>query len=75
MNPHDSSPHHSNVALVVKGQYRGRSMKTEQSGGAHVRRQFPGVIVGEFQAAATEPQVQVLTEKAIYTNATLNLIN
>ena len=32
------------------------------------------MIVGEFQAAATEPQVQVLTEKAIY-DATLNLIN
>ncbi|QSG84091.1 phospholipase D family protein [Acinetobacter indicus] len=74
MNPHDASSHHSNVALVVKGNTAVDILKTEQSVALMSGSNIPGVIVGEFQAAATEPQVQVLTEKAIY-DATLNLIN
>lgn len=73
MNPHDASSHHSNVALVVKGNTAVDILKTEQSVALFSGSNIPGVVVGEFQADASEPQVQVLTEKAIYT-ATLNLL-
>ena len=66
MNPHDGSSLHSNVALVVTGPTAIDVLKTEQSVAQMSKGSMPMVIMGEFEAAKTEPQVQVLTEKAIY---------
>jgi HKD family nuclease len=66
MNPHDGSSRHSNVALLVKGHTAIDVLKTEQVVGQMSAANMPMVIVGEFEAAKIEPQVQVLTEKAIY---------
>ncbi len=74
MNPHDGSSRHSNVALVVKGKTALDILQTEQIVGMMSGANMPAVIAGEFEAEKTEPQVQVLTEKAIY-DATLNLIH
>ncbi|WP_347453112.1 phospholipase D family protein [Acinetobacter thermotolerans] len=74
MNPHDGSSRHSNIALVVKGKTALDLLQTEQSVGMMSGANMPAVIAGEFEAAKTEPQAQVLTEKGIY-DATLNLIN
>ncbi|MFV5490472.1 phospholipase D family protein [Acinetobacter sp. ASP199] len=73
MNPHDGSSRHSNIALIVKGKTALDILQTEQSVGMMSGANMPTVIAGEFEAAKTEPQVQVLTEKAIY-DATLKLI-
>ena len=74
MNPHDGSSRHSNVALVVSGNTAIDVLKTEQSVGLMSKANFPVIIVGEFEAEKSDPQVQVLTEKAIY-DAVLKLIN
>ena len=65
-NPHDGSSRHSNVALMVDGATATDVLKTEQvvahlSGG-----DAPFVIVGKLPESPVNPQVQVLTEKAIY---------
>jgi phosphatidylserine/phosphatidylglycerophosphate/cardiolipin synthase-like enzyme len=73
MNPHDGSSRHSNVALVVTGNTAIDILKTEQAVGRMSGGDIPMIILGEFEAAKTEPQVQVLTEQAIL-EATLNLI-
>lgn len=73
MNPHDGSSRHSNVALIVSGNTAVDILKTEQAVGQMSQADMPGVVVGEFEAEKTFPQVQVLTEKAIL-DATLNMI-
>lgn len=73
MNVHDGSSRHSNVALRVKGHTALDVLKTEQAVGQLSDANLPMVIVGDFEAAKTEPQVQVLTEKAIY-DAVLELL-
>ena len=73
MNPHDGSSRHSNVALVVTGNTAIDVLKTEQVVGKMSKGDVFMVIVGEFEANKQQPQVQVLTEKAIY-EATLKLI-
>lgn len=73
MNPHDGSSRHSNVALVVMGNTAIDILKTEQAVGRMSGGDIPIIILGEFEATKTEPQVQVLTEQAIL-EATLNLI-
>ena len=72
-NPHDGSSRHSNVALVVSGNTAIDVLKTEYAVGKMSKANIPMVVVGEFEGATSLPQVQVLTEKAIY-DATLNLI-
>lgn len=66
MNPHDGSSRHSNVALTVTGNTAMDVLKTEQSVGIMSKANMPAVIMGEFDGAKNLPQVQVLTEKAIY---------
>lgn len=66
MNPHDGSSRHSNVALVVKGSTAIDILRTEQTVGMMSEANMPAVVAGSFEAAKTEPQVQLLTEKAIY---------
>ena len=72
-NPHDGSSRHSNVALIVTGNTAIDVLKTEQSVGRMSKGDIPMVIVGEFEAEKSLPQVQLLTEEAIY-QATLTLI-
>jgi len=74
MNPHDGSSRHSNVALVVTGNTAVDVLKTEQTVAKMSGTELPTVILGEYEAAKTEPQVQVLTEQAIL-DATLKLID
>ncbi len=73
MNPHDGSSRHSNIGLVVWGTTAVDILKTEQSVGMMSQANMPAIVAGDFQAENTQPQVQVLTEKAIY-DAILNLI-
>lgn len=72
-NPHDGSSRHSNVALVVSGNTAIDVLKTEQAVGRMSKGDIPMVIVGEFEGEKSLPQVQVLTEKAIY-DETIKLI-
>lgn len=72
-NPHDGSSRHSNVALLVLGNTAIDVLKTEQAVGRMSKGDIPMVIVGEFEAEKSLPQVQVLTEKAIY-DETIKLI-
>lgn len=72
-NPHDGSSRHSNVALIVTGNTAIDVLKTEQAVGRMSKGDIPMVIVGEFEAEKSLPQVQLLTEEAIY-EATLTLI-
>ena len=74
MNPHDGSSRHSNVALTVTGNTAIDVLKTEQSVGIMSKANMPVVIMGEFEDAKDQPQVQVLTERAIY-DAVLKLID
>ncbi|CAB1217387.1 phospholipase D family protein [Acinetobacter bouvetii] len=72
-NPHDGSSRHSNVALVVSGNTAVDVLKTEQAVGRMSKGDIPMVIMGEFEGDQSLPQVQVLTEQAIY-DQTLQLI-
>lgn len=72
-NPHDGSSRHSNVALVVNGPTAMDILKTEQSVAQMSAGTSPVVIMGEINASNDQPQVQVLTEAAIY-QAVLELI-
>ncbi|RYZ80106.1 MAG: phospholipase, partial [Moraxellaceae bacterium] len=73
-NPHDGSSHHSNVALVVDGATAIDMLQTEQAVANMSQGASPVVIMGGIAEDKNLPQVQVLTEKAIY-DAVLNLIN
>ena len=72
-NPHDGSSRHSNVALIVTGNTAIDVLKTEQAVGRMSKGDIPMVIVGEFEAEKSLPQVQLLTEEAIY-QASLTVI-
>ncbi|MCH7336502.1 phospholipase D family protein [Acinetobacter sp. NIPH 2699] len=73
-NPHDGSSHHSNVALVVDGATAIDMLKTEQAVAQMSQGGSPIVIMGGLTEDKSLPQVQVLTEKAIY-DAVLEMIN
>ena len=73
MNPHDGSSRHSNVALQVMGSTATDILRTEQTVGMLAGANMPAVVTGHVEAAKNEPQVQLLTEKAIY-DAVLNSI-
>ena len=66
MNPHDGSSRHSNVALQVSGVTAIDLLKTEHAVGHMSNADLPVVVTGDVQEAATLPQVQVLTEQAIF---------
>ena len=74
MNPHDGSSRHSNVGLVVQGHTAIDVLRTEQVVGHMSGADMPGVVIGNAKADSTLPQVQVLTEKAIY-DAILNMLD
>jgi hypothetical protein len=73
-NPHDGSSHHSNVALVVDGPTAIDVLQTEQAVASMSKGSSPVVIMGAFAEDKSLPQVQVLTEKAIY-DAVMKMIN
>lgn len=73
-NPHDGSSHHTNVALVVDGATAIDMLQTEQAVAQMSQGGSPIVIMGELTEDKSLPQVQVLTEKAIY-DAVLEMIN
>lgn len=72
-NPHDGSSRHSNVALVVSGPTAMDVLKTEQSVAQMSEGTSPLIVMGEVKGNDHEPQVQVLTEAAIY-HAVVDLI-
>lgn len=72
-NPHDGSSRHSNVAVVVSGLTAMDVLQSEQSVAQMSGGTSPVVIMGEINAPTTEPQVQLLTEAAIY-HGVLDLI-
>ncbi len=73
-NPHDGSSRHSNVALMVDGAIATDVLKTEQAV-AHISgADTPFVILGKLPENTNDPQVQVLTEKAIY-DAVLHMLD
>lgn len=72
-NPHDGSAAHSNVALLINGHTALDILKTEQPIATMSGSDVPVVIVGAEHTQPTWPQVQVLTEAAIY-QAVLKLI-
>ncbi|MEQ1103716.1 phospholipase D family protein [Acinetobacter ursingii] len=72
-NPHDGSSRHSNVALLVSGPTAMDLLKTEQSVAQMSAGSSPMMVMGEINASNNAPQVQVLTEAAIY-HAVLDLI-
>lgn len=72
-NPHDGSSRHSNSALLVTGNTAVDVLKTEQAVARMSQGNLSGVVVGEFEADSSYPQVQVLTEQAIL-EASLTLI-
>ncbi len=73
-NPHDGSSRHSNGALLVTGNTAIDVLNTERAVAQMSDADVPMVIVGDFEAEKSKPQVQVLTEAAIY-QAVLNLID
>ena len=72
-NPHDGSSRHSNVALLVSGPTAMDLLKTEQSVAQMSSGSSPMMVMGEINASHQAPQVQVLTEAAIY-HAVVDLI-
>ena len=66
MNPHDGSSRHANVALVVKGSTAIDVLRTEQTVGMMSQANMPAVVTGNLEDSKNLPQVQLLTEKAIY---------
>ncbi|MFW1807094.1 phospholipase D family protein [Acinetobacter ursingii] len=72
-NPHDGSSRHSNVALLVSGPTAMDLLKTEQSVAQMSAGSSPMMVMGEINASNNAPQVQVLTEAAIY-HAVVDLI-
>ncbi|MBJ9985521.1 phospholipase D family protein [Acinetobacter sp. S40] len=72
-NPHDGSSRHSNVALVVSGPTAMDVLKTEQTVAQMSEGSSPVMVMGEMNAENNTPQVQVLTEAAIY-HAVVDLI-
>lgn len=73
-NIHDGSSRHDNVALVVDGATAVDVLNTEQPVAKMSGTEIPTVLVGQQAIDQHLPQVQVLTEKAIF-DATLKLID
>ena len=73
-NPHDGSSRHSNVALLVSGATAVDVLKSEQPVAQMSGGDTPFVVLGDVEGEKTDPQVQVLTEKAIY-DAVLKMLN
>lgn len=73
-NPHDGSSRHSNIGLIVTGHTAVDILNTEQPVAQMSGGDAPFVVVGQVDGRTTDPQVQVLTEGAIY-KAVLNLID
>ena len=73
-NPHDGSSRHSNVALSVDGAVATDVLKTEQAVAMMSGGNTPFVVMGKLLEDQANPQVQVLTEKAIL-DAILNMLN
>jgi len=73
-NPHDGSSRHSNIALVVTGATASDVLQTEAAVAQMSGSSSPSLILGDFEKDITKPQVQVLTEGAIY-ESVLKLIN
>lgn len=73
-NPHDGSSHHDNVALLVSGPVAVDILNSEQPVAEMSQGDMGVVIIGQQEGAKNLPQVQVLTEAAIY-RAALNMIN
>lgn len=65
-NPHDGSAAHSNVAVMVDGPTAVDILNTEQAVAKMSGADTPMVIVGQADLDKALPQVQVLTEAAIY---------
>lgn len=74
MNPHDGSSRHSNVALVVQGQPAIDVLSTERTVAQMSQGDVSSLIIAEQNGDPSLPQVQVLTEQAIY-DASLQLID
>ncbi len=72
-NPHDGSSRHSNVALLVSGYTAIDLLKSEQPVAHMSGGETPFIVIGDIDGRATDPQIQVLTEAAIY-KAVLNLL-
>lgn len=72
-NPHDGSSHHSNIALQVEGATAVDILKSEQPVAQMSDGDTPFVVVGKLPENPKDPQVQVLTEAAIY-KAVLNML-
>ena len=73
-NPHDGSSHHDNVALMVDGATAVDVLQTEQAVASMSQGASPVVLIGGLTENKNLPQVQVLTEKAIY-DAVINMIH
>ncbi|OTG83219.1 phospholipase [Acinetobacter sp. ANC 4558] len=73
MNPHDGSSRHSNAALFVNGNTAVDVLRSEQVVAQMSKGDVSNIIIAEYEAEKTLPQVQVLTEKAIF-DAVLHLI-
>ena len=73
-NPHDGSSRHSNVALLVNGAIATDVLKSEQPVAQMSSGDTPFVVFGKLPENKANPQVQVLTEQAIY-EAVLKLID
>ncbi|TCM68127.1 phosphatidylserine/phosphatidylglycerophosphate/cardiolipin synthase-like enzyme [Acinetobacter calcoaceticus] len=65
-NPHDGSSRHSNVGLLVSGHTAIDLLNSERAVATMSGGDAPMVIVGNVDGAMDQPQVQVLTEAAIY---------
>ena len=72
-NPHDGSSRHSNIALMVDGATAIDILKSEQPVAHMSGGDTPFVVVGKLPENPNDPQVQVLTEAAIY-KAVLNML-
>ncbi|MEG0488730.1 MAG: phospholipase D family protein, partial [Acinetobacter sp.] len=72
-NPHDGSSRHSNIALMVEGAAAVDILKSEQPVAQMSEGETPFIVVGKLPENANDPQVQVLTEAAIY-KAVLNML-
>ena len=73
-NPHDGSSRHSNVALLVSGATAVDVLKSEQPVAQMSGGETPFVVMGDVEGEKTDPQVQVVTEKAIY-DAVLKMLD
>lgn len=73
-NPHDGSSQHSNVAMMVQGKVAIDVLDSERAVAHMSQGDMPAVILPDAAIDHTLPQVQLLTEQAIY-DAVLQGIN